>query len=196
MKKHLTFLKRASLMCLAVAALFGTCLTLTSCGSGGGEEDNTPEIQAAKYMENKTLDLWMNQGLCTVYFSDRQRGSSTLSATVQYGGAGGASVEGKVFIINAAMHDEDLSTARIKIALASSTITSNSDFKTWWGVASDGRLVFSGETFIDLAVARVASNFCEGSFNAVSKIITKDNDGTETETEKELVGAGFELKQQ
>lgn len=196
MKKHLTFLKKASLMCLAVATLFGTCLTLSSCGGGGTEESDTPVLRAAKLFENKKLDLWMNQGLCTVFFADRQRGSSALPATVRYGDDGGVSVQGMVFIVKANMNDDDLVDARIKIAIASSSITTNSDFKTWWGVASDGRLVFSGETYIDMITTNKTSTLTEGDFTAISKVITKDDDGTETETEKELVGARFQLKQQ
>lgn len=194
MKKHLTFLKGASLMSLAIAALFGTCLTLTSCGSGGGDNADTPAEQAAEYMENKTLELHMNGVCCYVNLSERMQGTSILDAQVKYGN--GSPVIGNLIVVKATMSEENLETARIKVTTNTGSISGESDFKNWWGVASgEGNLVFSGDTYVDLTVTNTTSGGCTGTFDAVTVTVTTDENGTETETEKSLTGAFFKLSQ-
>lgn len=194
MKNHLNFLKGASLMGLAIAALFGTCLTLTSCGGGGGDDANTSAERAAEYMENKTLELHMNGVCCYVNLSERMKGTSILDAQVQYGS--GTPVIGNLIVVKAEMNEENMETARIKVTTNTGSISGESDFKNWWGVAAgDGNLVFSGDTYVDLTVTNVTTGGCTGTFDAVTVTITKDDNGTETESEKSLTGAFFKLSQ-
>lgn len=192
MKKHLTFLKGVSLMGLAIAALFGTCLTLTSCG-GGGDEANTDVERAAEYMENKTLELRMAQACCFVNLNERLRGTGILDATIKYGS--GSTVQGSLIVTQATMDGENPQQLTIKLSTDTSSISNETDFKTWWGVSSDNPLVLAGETYIVMKNFTINPGMCTGEFTANTKTVTTDENGAETETEQELVGDYFKLQQ-
>lgn len=192
MKNHLNFLKGVSLTGLAIATLSLTCLGLSSCGGGGGDETTSDAQRAAEYMENKTLELQGANASCFVTMSERMRGTSILEAQIKYGY--GTPVQGNLIVEKATFNGEDLQTARVKLPTKTSSISSETDYKSWWGVpAGNGNLVFSGDTYVDMTVTGTNGNGCTGSFDAVTVTITKDDNGTETETEKKLPGAYFQL---
>lgn len=193
MKKHLNFFKGASLMGLAVAALFGTCMTLTSCGGGGGDDITTPAQQAAEYMENKTLELHMAQACCYVNLNERLRGTSILDGTIKFGS--GSTVQGSLIVTEAIVNGEEPQQMTIKISTDTSSISNETDFKTWWGVSSDNALVLAGETYIVMKNFTITPGMCTGDFTANTKTVTTDENGNEEETEQELIGSYFKLEQ-
>lgn len=166
MKKYqfLSFLKGAARACLTFAALSCVCLSLSSCGGGGGDEESTDVARAAKYFEGKTLELSnVPTPTCTIKFGDRVRGTGDLNADIQYGN--GSINDGRVSILDAILDGEQVTHAEIQIITHDGSCTTERDFKLWWGQADgDDAIVIKGDAPIYVDFDFFSHGDANGSF--------------------------------
>ncbi|MGN0835895.1 MAG: hypothetical protein ACI4OS_00485 [Akkermansia sp.] len=167
--------KAGALTALACGTLALTSVSLSSCGGGGSETDNTPDAQLATELIGHELAFDSQPTLLTIRLTSRTRGTGRCTGTAQWSN----SYPNSVITLQNTSKQGGLWHSRLSLTVDSiNSLSGDANFLAFYGISSGLSNVVVTPMAFDIVIPEDFRRTAQGTYKRLEATYTH-NDSTD-----------------